>query len=190
MTQTVMPMHEAWSHDHWTEEDLARLPQDGTRYEIIDGRLYVTPPAGESHQSPAARLLAILLAAAPAGWRVLHEIGLRIGPDRLVPDLIVLPPGTPTADHAFNDVAVIQPALVIEVASKSTETIDKGSKAVVYARGGIPLYWRVTRDCVVHMHQLVKKDEYGLLATVEPGEEHDVLWPFWFTFDPAKLRPS
>lgn len=188
MTQTVMAMHEAWTHDHWTEEELAKLPQDGSRYEIIDGRLYVTRPAGESHQGPAGGLYAMLRFAAPKGWRVLYEIGLRVGRQRVVPDITVLPPDTPTADHDYNDVEVVQPALVIEVASKSTEAIDRGTKMVIYADAGIPGYWRVTRDGIVYMHRLMEKGEYGLTATVRPGQEHEVLWPFPMTLDPARLR--
>jgi Uma2 family endonuclease len=174
--------------EYWTDEDLAALPQDGTRYEVIDGNLYMTPPAGESHQGPAARLLATLLAAAPPGWRVLHGIGLRIGEDRLIPDLVVLPPDTPKADNDYNDVEVIKPALVIEVASRSTETIDRGNKMIVYAKAGIPSYWRVTREGIVHMHRLMEVGAYGMQATVKPGEPHDVLWPFPLTLDPAKLK--
>lgn len=59
---------------------------------------------------------------------MLYEIGLKVGDDRLIPDIIVLPPDTPKADHEYNDVDVIKPALVVEVASRSTETIDKGNK--------------------------------------------------------------
>lgn len=175
-------------HNHWTEQRLAELPQDGTRYEIIDGRLYATPPAGEPHQALAGNLHIALWLAAPAGWRVLHTIGLRIGEHRVIPDLVILPPATPTADHDYNDVAVVQPALVVEIASKSTEVIDKGSKMVVYAEGGIPSYWRVTRDGIIYMHRLMEKGEYGLIATVKPGEEHEVLWPFPVTLNPANPR--
>ncbi|WP_162907011.1 Uma2 family endonuclease [Allorhizocola rhizosphaerae] len=189
MTQTaVRPMHEAWTHDHWTEEELAKLPQDhGNRYEIIDGRLYVTPPAGELHNAPGARLIALLLTAAPPGWRVLYEIGLRIGKHLLIPDLVVLPPGTPTADKGYNDVKVVQPALVIEIASASTETIDKGTKMVAYATGGIPSYWRMTREGVLHLHHLVTDGQYGLLATVRPGEEYKAIVPFPVVLEPSKL---
>jgi Uma2 family endonuclease len=185
VTQTLRRMK-----DYWTEDDLAELPQDGTRYEIIDGRLYKTPPAGESHQDPAGGLYALLRSAAPAGWRVLYEIGLRIGEDRLIPDLVVLPPKTPRADHDYNDVALVKPALVVEVASRSTETIDRGNKMVVYADGGIPAYWRVTREGVVHMHRLMEPGQYGLQATVKPGEQHEVLWPFPLILDPAKLQTA
>lgn len=185
MTKTLARMS-----DNWTEEDLAELPQDGTRYEIIDGRLYVTPPAGESHQDAAAGLLSLLRAAAPSGWRVLHEIGLKVGDDRLIPDLIVLPPDTPRAEHDYNDVGVIKPALVVEIASRSTEKIDRGNKMIAYAEGGVPAYWRVARDGVVYLHRLMEKGEYGLFATVKPGEQHEVLWPFPLVLDPSKLRSA
>ncbi len=66
---------------------------------------------------------------------VLYSIGPRIGEHRLIPEGIVLPPGTPIADDDYNDVTVIRSTLVIEVASRSTETIDAGNKMVVYAAG-------------------------------------------------------
>src|SRR5262245_49917998 len=130
----------------WTEADLADLPDDGHRYEIIDGRLYVSPPAGENHQSASADLFFALRMAAPPGWRVLYEIGIAIDNDRFIPDLLVLPPGTPAANEDYNDVTAVRPALVVEIASKSTETTDQGDKMIAYARGAIPAYWRVDRD--------------------------------------------
>ena len=80
--------------------------------------------------------------------------------------------------------------MVVEVASRSTEKTDRGNKMIAYAEGGIPAYWRVTRDGIVHMHRLMEKGEYGLLATVKPGEQHEVLWPFPLILDPAKLRSA
>lgn len=162
----------------WTEADLAELPDDGSRYEIIDGRLYVVPPAGELHSSRGVSLIAQLAAAAPPGWRVLYEIGLAIGDDRFVPDLAVLPPGTPIASADYNDATVVKPALLVEIASRSTQTTDAGDKMIAYARGGIPAYWRVTRDGAIHLHKLMEPGVYTLVATVAPGETHDVLWPF------------
>jgi hypothetical protein len=104
----------------WTPADLRELPDDGRRYELIDGRLLVSPPAGEDHQSLCRSVLLALHGAAPEGWRVLSEIGLAIGDDRVIPDLVVLPPDTPKANADYNDVEVVRPALVIEVESPST----------------------------------------------------------------------
>lgn len=178
MTEVMIdPLHD------WTEADLETLPDDGSRYEIIDGRLLVVPPAGEVHNSRGIELLIQLKNAAPAGWRVVYEIGLAIDEDRLVPDLLVLPPDAPMADAAFNDVTVIKPQLVIEIASRSTETTDAGNKLVTYARAGIPAYWRVARDGKMFLHALMEAGAYGLIATIAPGERHSVLFPF-----PLELR--
>ena len=59
----------------WREQDLFDLPEDGNRYEIIDGSLHVTPPAGYGHQELADEIRAALRAAAPTGWRVIRESG-------------------------------------------------------------------------------------------------------------------
>jgi hypothetical protein len=99
----------------WTEADLDELPDHVWRSEIIDGRLLVQAPAGESHQAATIELLEQLRDQAPFGWRVRFG-GLAIGEDRLVPDLLVLPPDTPPANDAYNDVAVIKPQLVVEIA--------------------------------------------------------------------------
>lgn len=173
MTEVVInPLHD------WTEADLLELPDDGSSYEIIDGRLFVVPPAGEIHNARGLRLGAQLLNAAPAGWRVAYEIGLAIGDDRVIPDLIVLPPGGPLANSDYNDATVVQPQLVIEIASRSTETNDAGNKSIVYARAGIPAYWRVARDGKMFLHALMDAGAYALVATLAPGETHRVLFPF------------
>ncbi|NUT33259.1 MAG: Uma2 family endonuclease [Hamadaea sp.] len=172
MTVTANPFTRVW-----TEADLAELP-DGARYEIIDGRLYVAPPAGETHQALGTSVLTQLHLAAPAGWRVMYEIGIAIGDDRFIPDLIVLPPGVPKADQDYNDVAVVKPQLIVEIASRSTQTTDAGDKMVAYARGGIPAYWRVSRDGTIYLHRLASKEAYTLIETVAPGGSAKVLFPF------------
>jgi len=162
----------------WTESDLAALPRDGHRYEIIDGRLYVSPPAGENHQSASAEIFMALRLAAPPGWRVLFEIGLTIDDDRFIPDLVVLPPGTPPANADYNDVRAVRPALVVEIASRSTETTDQGDKMIAYARGGIPAYWRVDLDGTVVLTELGPRGAYEVVGTLRPGEQLEAGRPF------------
>ena len=178
MTEVVIdPLHD------WTEGDLEALPDDGSSYEIIDGRLVVVPPAGEIHNARGLCLAEQLINAAPPGWRVVYEIGLAIDEDRVIPDLIVLPPDAPMANASFNDVAVIKPQLVIEIASRSTETTDAGNKMITYAEAGIPAYWRVARDGKMFLHALMDAGAYGLVGTIAPGERHFVRFPF-----PLELR--
>jgi Uma2 family endonuclease len=171
----------------WTPADLREQPDDGRRYELIDGRLLVSPPAGEDHQQISANLLGILRASAPEGWRVLAEIGLAIGDDRVIPDLVVLPPGTPKANSDFNEIKVVRPALVIEVESPSTRTTDAGDKMVFYARAGIPLYWRVLRDGTVLVYHLTESGSYSLADKARPGDTLELIWPIPLKLDPARL---
>jgi Uma2 family endonuclease len=45
---------------HWTYKDYAALPDDGHRYEIVDGVLYMAPSPNEWHQTNAGRLFRYL----------------------------------------------------------------------------------------------------------------------------------
>ena len=49
-------MHMATKTRRWTRADLASLPDDGNRYEVLDGELFVTPQAAYRHQRIAFRL--------------------------------------------------------------------------------------------------------------------------------------
>ncbi|MGH3682804.1 MAG: Uma2 family endonuclease [Natronosporangium sp.] len=174
--------------DTATVDRLRELPDDGSRYEIIDGRLEVTPPASEDHQTPLAGVYGLLKRAAPAGWRVLWDIGLRFPDgDAAVPDLVVLAPETPRATADYNDVTLVRPALVVEIESRSTRKTDRGSKLVAYAEAGIPEYWRIERDGTAHVHALAGPGVYTLAATVKPGETWQARWPFPVTIDPSRL---
>ena len=130
----------------WTYAEFARLPDDGNRYEVIAGELYVTPSPRWIHQRVAFRLGFLI-------ERFLEEHGfggfLSTGPidvlfgegDYLAPDLvfvrqereaIVKPRGIEAA-----------PDLVVEVVSDSTARRDRGIKRERYAHFGVPEYWVV-----------------------------------------------
>jgi Uma2 family endonuclease len=157
----------------WTEADLAHLPSEN-RYEIIDGRLLVTPPASESHQDWAAWAFRALDRAAPAGWRIQWDIGLRLGEDSVIPDLVVLPPSAPRAESDYN---MVIPALVVEVESRSTKAIDRVDKFEVYATAGIPAYWRIERSGKVSIYRLAG-DSYGEPLALGPGDTAELDYPY------------
>jgi len=161
----------------WTEADLDHLPR-GPRYEIIDGRLHVTPPPSESHQDWCTWAFRALDRAAPPGWRVRWEIGLAAVDDRYVPDLVVLSPETPRAESNFNPVV---PALVLEVESKSTKGVDRGEKLDAYAAAGFGGYWRIERAGRLTVSRL-EGDRYTQIADVESGEKITLDWPYPLAF--------
>jgi Uma2 family endonuclease len=172
----------------WTEEDIARQPEDGSKYEILDGSLFVTPPADEVHQGICNYQWKLLERDAPAGWRVRTDIGLKVGADRFEPDIAVLRPGAPRGE-VWTDGAHF--ALVVEVESDSTRTNDKGNKMLKYAEAGIPSYWRIERSVagpVIHIYELPDAGgAYEHIATVRPGETFTVSQPFKVTAEPDAL---
>ena len=126
----------------WTRADLARLPDDGNRYEVLDGALLVTPQAAFRHQKIAMRL-----ALALGAYCETHRIGVVVGPgalphgkSELQPDIQVIP-GPVALDADWADLPL--PLLVVEVLSDSTRTRDLGVKRDAYRQWGIPAYWVV-----------------------------------------------
>jgi Uma2 family endonuclease len=133
----------------WTYAEFARLPDDGNRYEVIAGELYVTPPPDWSHQEASARF----------NWRLRgfateqHALGLVLyaplavifaDGDYLEPDIVFL-----RADHMhYRTKRGIEgpPDLVVEVLSPSTAMRDRGIKRERYALYGVPEYWVIDAD--------------------------------------------
>jgi len=63
-------------------EDLRATPEDGNRYEVLDGALVRTPPPGTSHQRVVGELFVLLRQAArPLGLQTfVAPVAWRIGP--------------------------------------------------------------------------------------------------------------
>ena len=167
--------------DFWTEADLDDLPADGHRYEIVDGSLLVTPPPSGDHQTVAANVCFHLRLRALKGWRVVHQVGLRASGSNFVPDVVVLRPQSQRGNVWFDGSDV---ALVVEVASPSTETTDRGVKEAKYAQAGIPVHWRVGLDGTVSVMSL-PVDTYRDVATVRSGEILAGDEPFRIEIDPS-----
>ncbi|GAB20767.1 hypothetical protein GOEFS_131_00020 [Gordonia effusa NBRC 100432] len=167
----------------WTTADLDRLPNEGHRYEILEGSLVMAPPPWGHHQNIATKLLVTLFAAAPADWRVLTKIGVHVPGGEFIPDIAVLKPG---AEHrvVWNEAADV--ALVVEVASASTQSFERGTKAQKYAAAGIPNYWRVEQDGSVVAYEL-DGPSYTVIATARPGTSWTATTPFTTTLTPSDL---
>lgn len=129
---------------HWTIEDYATFPDDGNRYEIIDGALFVTPSPNGRHQGVHSELflrLGIYLKANPIGRVFSSPADIILAPDTIMqPDLFVLPVGLEIGE--WEDVRG-RLLLAIEILSPSTATRDRTIKRERYLRAGIPEYWTV-----------------------------------------------
>jgi Uma2 family endonuclease len=126
----------------YTAEMVRALPDDGRRYEVIDGALLVTPAPGWPHQRAIRELFRLLdpyVQAQHLGEVLWSPADIELDPRTLVqPDLFVTrtPPGT-TADWKDIDLR-----LVIEVLSPSTARYDRLTKRTRYQRQGVE-YWIV-----------------------------------------------
>jgi Uma2 family endonuclease len=130
-------------YDGFTVDDLDEMPDDGRRYELVDGVLLVSPSPRWEHQRGASRLDAVLERACPSHLDVLHPIDVRRGERTSVqPDLSVVRAEDLVPGERFAAV----PVLVVEILSPSSVGIDKLFKRDLYARLGVPSYWIVDLD--------------------------------------------
>jgi Uma2 family endonuclease len=176
----------------WTIDDLLSLPDDGHRYEIIDGSLLVSPAPPMRHQVAADRLRDMVLEAPPDGVDAVTATAVDIsatspalGPQAPIPDIVVVGPGA--WDRPGLYVWPTDVLLLIEVESPHTSR-DRILKPALYAAAAIPAYWRVELDGLgtpaVVMYVL-DGDAYREVGTVRAGESVRVDVPF-----PIELRPA
>ena len=140
----------------WTFDQLADLPEDDRRYEVVDGHLVVTPPPGQPHQKAGSRLAEELRRTCPKEWEVLQEYALPLGTDGRVPDLAVVRRQPLVTGGRPYPQGPSEFGLVVEVMSPSTRKTDLFAKPGEYAEAGIPLFWRaeLVPELVVHAFRL------------------------------------
>ena len=126
-------------------DDLAQMPEDGRRYELYDGEVFVVPSPILLHQVVAMRLWRILddYARRAGGLAVASPIDIVFSDyDVVQPDIVFL-----TADSmrtvSLMDRVRQSPDLAVEVLSPSTASNDRGRKMRMFQRYGVPEYWIV-----------------------------------------------
>jgi Uma2 family endonuclease len=131
----------------WTYDDLLTLPDDGRRYEIIEGELYEMPAPSLIHATVVANIITLLipLVASIGGrwWTAPLDVFLP-GADPVQPDFIVILPGS--AVHLVARGIEGPPDLIVEVLSPSNRVHDLLTKRALYARAGVREYWIVDPD--------------------------------------------
>ena len=151
--------------------DIWDTPEDGKRYEVIDGQLYVTPPPLREHQGASGVLYEYIapflrqhglgkLYAAPIGVELDDENGVQ-------PDLVYV---SRDREHILSRRGIEgAPDLVVEILSPSTRGRDRGIKLRRYAAAGVPHYWIVDpRAGTLEEHHLTEQG-YELAGSYGPG---------------------
>lgn len=157
----------------WRYEDYLRLPDDGKRYEIVEGVLYVANVLGYDHQFTVTKLtsrmdvfvtdhkLGVILNAP-------FEVHLAERSRPVQPDVLFLtteqqpPPGTQFFEGA--------PTLIVEVISPSSIRLDRQIKFDAYERAGVAEYWLADpKTRAVEVYTL-ENGEYALLGQFAADE--------------------
>jgi Uma2 family endonuclease len=173
---TTRSLDAGWNYARWSQ-----LPNDGNRYEVIDGVLYMTTAPSFFHQWIASRIIRMLqtqIEDPGVGLVAFAPIGLLMpGCDPVQPDIVVVlsEDRGMIYDRRINGV----PALIVEVLSPSNAEKDTAIKRAAYARAGVPEYW------------IVRPTERDLLVLSQPDLAlGDYLHTVTFTQSQALISPT
>lgn len=167
----------AWpAQGHWTYEDYLRLPDDGRRYEVIRGVLYVSPAPGYDHQYVVIHLTLTL-----GRYVIENGLGIVLGApfDILLsriatpvePDFLFIRKGREPRSGDPNYQGV--PDLIVEILSPSNRRYDRKIKFEAYEEAGVQEYWLVdpmARTVVIHV-----LGRNGSYAEFDSGGEGDTV---------------
>jgi len=147
---TLRSLDAVWNRARWERE----LPDDGNRYEVIGGVLYMSTAPSPSHQwiiRNIARVFFSQIDDAEIGVTLWSPIGLFMPEcDPVQPDVLVI--RTEDLDIVTANGIEGIPALLIEILSPGNPDTDTAVKRKAYAHAGVPEYWIVrpaTRDVLV-----------------------------------------
>jgi Uma2 family endonuclease len=169
----------------WTVDDLDDLPDDGLRYELVDGVLLVSPAPSAAHQRAVKQLFRLLDPLVPSGMEVFFA-PFDYRPTRVrsvQPDLLV------AASADVEPWGISAPLLlVVEVLSPGSRVTDLATKRQVYEESGVGAYWLV--DPLAATVTVLERDDAGALVEVARAEGDQPLTltrPFPVTVVPAAL---
>jgi len=165
-----------------TRADLESMPDDGHRYELIDGVLIVSPGPQLPHQDMVGNLHLLLRAGCPPHLKVvLAPFAVALADDTEVqPDLIVAERTQFTRKELPGP-----PLLAVEVLSPSTRRIDLLLKRDRLQTAGVPSYWLVDPEEPAVTVLELNDGVYVEMAHVVGDEAAEVVAPF-----PVRLVPS
>lgn len=184
----VEPDHEGASVDQTFQLFSAAAPK-GWRVELIEGEIYVVPPANGHHEEIVSELSGQFRDHDKGTGRY-TGIGLSLPGTsdtiHVIPDLVIAPKGSFDDQQEWH--APDPVLLVAEVTSASTASRDRVQKIRGYARAGIPLYLLIDRDAgeVVVCSSPVG-DDYAHKSSHKLGMPVPLPYPFGFEIDTSEF---
>jgi|SRR3954447_17350150 len=150
----------------WTYEDLFDLPDEGKRYEIIEGALYEMPSPTLVHAVVMRNLVLLLsqIVARLGGEFFFAPLDVFFpGANPVQPDIIVLLPRGEA--HLIERGVEGPPDLLIEVLSPSNRNHDVLTKRALYGNAGVREYWLVDPEARTLTMLTLDRDALHLAVT-------------------------
>ncbi len=149
-----------------TYRDLWHSPDDGNRWEIINGEVHVTPPPEVAHQTTVLNLASLLRSHVhkhDLGEVWVAPIGVVLEkPSGVQPDVIFV---SKQRLHIVQDKGIFgAPDLVVEILSPSTAGRDRGLKREAYERSGVAHYWLLDPKRHTLLALVLNDDVYSVEA--------------------------
>jgi Uma2 family endonuclease len=156
----------------WTYSDLRSIPDDGKRYEIIDGELIVTPSPSTVHQTVSKRIQFLLMQQVEhTGQGAVFSAPLDVifsATRTVVPDLLVV---SASRRGIITERGVEgAPDLVFEILSPSTRSLDLQAKRKLYASEGVREYWLADPEAHTLELLVLGPDGYESHGIAGPGQ--------------------
>ncbi|MEU9380610.1 Uma2 family endonuclease [Streptomyces sp. NPDC048279] len=171
-----------WEEMEWPE---------GSKVEIIEGIITVSPAPASRHNVIAERIQRRLYSVVPDDLGIFQTLAIAV-PSRLgmlIPDLVVAP--VRECAEADSHIPAALAELVVEVTSKSNARHDRVGKPAAYASAGIPLYLLVDPWApggpTATLYGEPKGDVYRVLSAVKFGDPVKLPEPFGLTIDTAEF---
>ncbi|MFC8565720.1 Uma2 family endonuclease [Streptomyces sp. NPDC057245] len=172
-----------WEETEWPE---------GSKVEIIEGIITVSPTPAYRHNVIADRIQRRLYSAIPEDWAIFQTLSIAV-PSRLgmfVPDLLVTPVDEERGEETSHVSAALA-ELVVEITSRSNARHDRITKPAACATAGIPLYLLVDRWApggpTATLYGEPKGDVYRLLSAAKFGDPLKVPAPFDLVIDTGEF---
>jgi Uma2 family endonuclease len=187
MALAVKPAESAEDVRPLTYDDLLATPEDGGRYEIIEGELFVSPSPNTEHQWASGDLF---------GEMRNHVRGNNLGVVLSAPiDVKLSEHNFVVPDIAFVSLDRVQiiskqyingaPDLMVEIISPSSKRRDRVRKAALYAMASVREYWIVDPEMKTVDVFRLQSGRYERIPVVDGIARSEVL--AGFEIDVARL---
>ena len=164
------------SVDQWTYERYRELPDDRNRYEVLEGRLHVTPTPTTYHQLISRRIQFLFYELERAGQGQIYNAPVDLlmpGADPAQPDLVYV---TREQENFVTKRGIEGvPELLVEILSPSTARRDRVDKLHIYRKAGVRRYILVDVQARTLEVLLLEGETYLVEASLGPEDAFELI---------------